>query len=98
MLWGAWHLPVSICACVAPSGLSVQSLLGTLLFSFGLLPAHGVLTVRVWDHTGSLLVAILIHSSLTASNIILGRAATPGRIAITFNPRFLFCRLSARHC
>ena len=41
--------------------------------------------VKVWDHTGSLLVAMLMHLSLTASNIILGPAATPGMMAITFN-------------
>lgn len=85
-LWGAWHLPVNIISCVTPSGtLSVPSLLGTLLFSFGLLPAYRVLMVRVWDHTGSLLVAMLMHLTLTASNIILGPAATPGMMALIFN-------------
>jgi hypothetical protein len=39
----------------------------------------------MWDHTGSLLVAMLMHLSLTASNIILGPAATPGTTAVTFN-------------
>jgi membrane protease YdiL (CAAX protease family) len=86
VLWGAWHLPVNIVSCVTPSGaLSVPSLLGTLLFSFGLLPAYRVLMVRVWDNTGSLLAAVLMHLTLTASNIILGPTATPGMMAITFN-------------
>ncbi|HXY52705.1 MAG TPA: CPBP family intramembrane glutamic endopeptidase [Terriglobales bacterium] len=87
LLWGAWHLPVNICSCVTPSGaLSVPGFLGTVLFSIGLLPAYRILMVRVWDHTGSLLVAMLMHFSLTASNIILGPAATPGMMApITFN-------------
>jgi membrane protease YdiL (CAAX protease family) len=85
-LWGAWHLPVNICSCITPAGtLSVPTFLGTLLFTFGLLPAFRVLMVRTWDHTGSLLVAMLMHLSLTASNIILGPAATPGLTAVTFN-------------
>jgi membrane protease YdiL (CAAX protease family) len=86
VLWGAWHLPVNIVSCVTPSGaLSVPSLLGTLVFSFGLLPAYRVLMVRVWDHADSLLVAMLMHLTLTASNIILGPAATPGMMAVRFN-------------
>jgi len=86
VFWGAWHLPVNICSCVTASGtLSVPSFVGTLLFTFGLLPAFRVLIVRAWDHTGSLLVAMLMHLSLTASNIILGPAATPGMMAISFN-------------
>jgi uncharacterized protein len=86
VLWGAWHLPVNILACVTPSrALSVPSLLGTLLFSFGLLPAYRALMVGVWDQTGSVLVAMLMHLTLTASNIVLGPAATPGMMALTFN-------------
>lgn len=86
VLWGAWHLPVNICSCLTPSGkLSVSGFVGTLLFSLGLLSAFRVLMVRVWDDTGSLLVAMLMHLSLTASNIILGPAATPGTMAISFN-------------
>jgi len=86
LLWGAWHLPVNILSCITPTGvLSVPSFLGTLLFSLGLLPAYRILMARVWDHTGSLLVAMLMHFSLTASNIILGPTATPGMMAPTFN-------------
>ena len=40
--------------------------------------------VRVWDHTGSLVVIMLMHFSLTASNIILGPATTPGKISHFF--------------
>jgi hypothetical protein len=41
--------------------------------------------VRVWDHTGSVLVAMLMHMSLTASNIVLGATATPGLAGAAFN-------------
>jgi CAAX protease family protein len=86
LLWGAWHLPVNVLASGTPSGaIAIPSLLGTLLFSFGLLPAFRMLMVLVWDHTGSLLIAMLMHMSLTASNIILGATATPGMMSIVFN-------------
>lgn len=85
VLWGAWHLPVNILSSVTPSGLSFPTLIGTLLFSFCLLPAFRVLMVRAWDHTGSLPIAMLMHLTLTASNIILGPTTTPGMLGITFN-------------
>lgn len=85
-LWGVWHLPVNVLASGTPSGgISITTLLGTLLFSLGLLPAFRILMVLVWDHTGSLLIAMLMHMSLTASDIILGATATPGMMAIVFN-------------
>ena len=86
LLWGAWHLPVNTLASFTPSGtISIQSLLGTLLFSLALLPAYRILMVLVWDHTGSLLLAMLMHATLTAGNIILGATATPGMMGIAFN-------------
>ena len=85
VLSGAWHLPVNILSCVTQAGISVSSLVGTLIFSLGLLPAYRILMVRVWDRSGSLLLAMLMHLTLTASNIILGPAVTPGTMAITFN-------------
>jgi membrane protease YdiL (CAAX protease family) len=86
LLWGAWHLPVNVLANATPSGgISIPGLLGTLLFSLGLLPAFRILMVSLWDHTGSLFVAMLMHLSLTASNIILGSAATPGMMGPAFN-------------
>ena len=85
-LWGAWHVPVNVLSSGTPSGaISIPSLLGTLLFSLGLLPAYRILMVRVWDHTGSLSVAMLMHMTLTASNIILGATATPGMTGLAFN-------------
>ena len=86
LLWGAWHLPVNVLSSGTPSGgVSVPSLLGTFLFSLGLLPAFRILMVLLWDHTGSLLLAMLMHVSLTAGNIILGATATPGMMGPLFN-------------
>lgn len=86
LLWGLWHVPVNICSSLTPSGrISVTGLAGTLVFSFGLLPAFRILMVWVWDCTASLPLAMLMHFSLTASNIILGPSATPGILAVIFN-------------
>jgi hypothetical protein len=46
-------------------------LLGILFFYLGALPAYRVLMVWVYDRTASLLVAMLMHASLSASTLIL---------------------------
>jgi CAAX protease family protein len=71
-LWGAWHFLVNFWSSGSPSGaLSPALLLHSLIFSMGILPAYRVLMVWVHDRTGrSLLVAMLMHASLTASNVI----------------------------
>ncbi len=63
-------------SCGSPSGaLSLALLLHSVFFSVGILPAYRVLLVWVYDHTESLLVAMLMHTSLTASTQILMPAA-----------------------
>ena len=47
-----------------------------LLLLVGQLPAYRVLMVWVYDRTGSLLVAMLMHASLTACTLILTPSAT----------------------
>ena len=47
-------------------------------FMVGQLVAYRVLMVWVYDRTGSLLVAVLMHASLTASTLILGPLAISG--------------------
>jgi uncharacterized protein len=77
VLWGAWHFLVNVWSSGSPSGaLSLVLLLHSVLFSVGILPAYRVLMVWVSDRTGSLLVAMLMHASLTFSNVILVRLAT----------------------
>jgi len=81
-LWGAWHIashavlasgtysaPLSPALYVVVRGLAL--LLGPLL-------AFRVLMVWVYDRTGSLLVAMLMHFSWTASTIILEPLAISG--------------------
>jgi membrane protease YdiL (CAAX protease family) len=75
VLWGAWHLLQGYWASGVTSGeLSLALWLSTWLTGtlVGSLVAYRVLMVWVYEHTnGSLLVAMLMHASLAASQIIL---------------------------
>ena len=74
MIWGAWHILVNLWSSGTPIGqVSATFMLPVLLSTVGLgmLPAYRVLMVWVYDRTGSLLVGMLMHVSLTASLIIL---------------------------
>jgi membrane protease YdiL (CAAX protease family) len=77
VLWGAWHFLAVIWGIGSSSGAVSLALFVPLdLFSF--LPAYRVLMVWVYDRAGSLLVAMLMHASLTASMLILGPLAISG--------------------
>ena len=81
--WGAWHFLVNVWASSTSSGgLSLAVYLPLVLLSLlvGVLPAYRVLMVWVYDRTGSLLVAMLMHASLTASSLILRPLATGARL------------------
>jgi membrane protease YdiL (CAAX protease family) len=73
-LWGLWHFPL-----FSGSGSSFGTLPRALYLSvqlFSWLPPFRVLMVWVYDRTESLLVAMLMHVSLTASTLILQPLAT----------------------
>jgi len=78
LLWGAWHFLVNVWASGTSSGaFSLLLFLPQFLFYVGVLPAYRVLMVWVYDRTGSLLLAMLMHASLTASlPLILAPPAT----------------------
>ena len=77
LLWGAWHFLVTLWGSGSSSGaLSLVLFLFVALFSF--LPPYRLLMVWVYDRTESLLVAMLMHASLTASVLILGPLAISG--------------------
>lgn len=61
LLWGAWHFPL-FSGSASSSGLSSAFYLAVLLFSW--LPPYRVLMVWVYDHTQSLLVAMLMHMTI----------------------------------
>src|SRR5215212_10077124 len=77
VLWGAWHFLTTFWGSGTASGaLSLAILVPGVLFAIGILPAYRVLMVWVYDRTGSLLVAMLMHASLTASMFILAPLVT----------------------
>jgi len=76
-LWGGWHLLVVVWGIGTSLG-SMPLALFLLLDLFSFLPAFRVLMVWVYDHTGSLLVAMLMHASLTAGMLILQPVAMAG--------------------
>ncbi|HEX5418241.1 MAG TPA: CPBP family intramembrane glutamic endopeptidase, partial [Chloroflexota bacterium] len=61
LLWGAWHFVSNVWAS-NPEPVPIALFMAALLFSF--LPPYRVLMVWVYDRTGSLLVAMLMHASL----------------------------------
>ena len=80
--WAVWHLLVALWASGTISG--EFALASYLLDPFLFLVAYRVLMVWVYDRSGSLLVAILMHTSLTASTLILG-AGIAGVPLVTFD-------------
>jgi membrane protease YdiL (CAAX protease family) len=77
LLWGAYHFSVIYWSGSHSGALGVAILLAQL---FAWLPAYRVLMVWVYDRTHSLLVAMLMHASLTAGMLILqplGMAKVP---------------------
>ena len=78
LLWGAWHFLVAFWASHSLSGGHSLAIFvaGFLVFYAGALPAYRVLMVWVYDRTGSLLLAMLMHASLSASTLILQPLAT----------------------
>jgi len=82
-LWGAWHFLVVVWGIGSSAGTLPLALFVPLdLFSF--LPAYRVLMVWLYDRTESLLVAMLMHASLTASMLILGPLAISGGTLLTY--------------
>jgi membrane protease YdiL (CAAX protease family) len=89
VLWGAWHLLTNdLWASSASAGaLPVPLFAAVNGFGFlvGQLVAYRVLMVWVYDRTGSLLLAILMHAALTASTLILGPLAISGAALLTYD-------------
>jgi membrane protease YdiL (CAAX protease family) len=69
-IWGAWHVLVTVWASGDSSGnFDYDLLLPPMIFYVAVLPAYRVLMVWVYDRTESLLVAMLMHASLTANTV-----------------------------
>ena len=67
VVWGAWHAALFSRSDSFAGALPLALLLAQL---FAWLPAYRVLMVWVYDRTGSLLVAMLMHVSLAATSMI----------------------------
>jgi membrane protease YdiL (CAAX protease family) len=87
--WGAWHIFLNV---VWPSAVYSGGLPPALFLTargvgdlVGLLPAFRVPMVWVYDRTGSLLVAMLMHASLTAGTIILEPPGIPGASLLVYD-------------
>ena len=80
--WGAWHLLTNdLWIAETYSGglpLAFFVMLNGLILVVGELPAYRVLMVWVYDRTGSLPIAMLMHASLTACTFILSPSTVTG--------------------
>ncbi len=89
-LWGVWHYLVTP-AWVAGSyageiPLALFLTANGVLSIIGQLTAYRVLMVWVYDRTGSLLVAMLMHASLIASTLfVLAPEAMAGAVYVTWS-------------
>jgi len=83
LLWALWHVLPAVWLSAAVSGdLAVASY---LLDPFLYLVGFRVLMVWVYDRTGSLLLAMLMHASLTASARILTPSGLAGPPLMVFD-------------
>ena len=83
LLWGLWHFPLFSGGASVSGGLPPAVDLSVRLFSF--LPAFRVLMIWVYDRTESLLVAMIMHVSLTASILILQPQAPTATQVVTYD-------------
>ena len=87
LLWGAWHLlQISWVSGAYSAALPLAIFLPLYIFSaVAQLTAYRVLMVWVYDRTnGSLLVATLMHASLTASTVFIFSPVATGVAFLTY--------------
>jgi uncharacterized protein len=86
VLWGAWHLLIAFWASLGLAGEASLAgfIAGFVAFYFVALPAYRVLMVWVYDHTASLLLAMLMHAVLSASTIVLQPSSNRGQFTWNF--------------
>lgn len=86
VLWGLWHLPLFLGSIDSSGKIPPAIYLSVLLFSF--LPVYRVLMTWVYDHTGSLFVAVFMHAPLTAGQLIIIPPTISGAALVTYNILF----------
>lgn len=79
LLWGVWHFLPTFWGSGDHSGaFSPLLFLPPCLFYIGVLPAYRVLMVWLYDRTGSFPMAMLMHTSVTASTLFILSPAARG--------------------
>jgi membrane protease YdiL (CAAX protease family) len=84
VLWGAWHFLMFWESDSFSGALPLALLLGRL---FSWRPCYRVLMVWIYDRTGSLLIAILMHSSLMVSMVVVDPPLTGTDLFTLMLPR-----------
>jgi len=85
ILHAVWHfLPTFWGSGDSSGALDLLLFLPPCLFYIGVLPAYRVLMVWVYDRTKSLLVAMLMHASLTASTLFILSPSARGVSLMTY--------------
>jgi membrane protease YdiL (CAAX protease family) len=85
ILHAVWHfLPTFWGSGDSAGAFDLLLFLPPCLFYIGVLPAYRVLMVWVYDRTGSLLVAMLMHASLTASTLFILAPQATGVPLLTY--------------
>jgi membrane protease YdiL (CAAX protease family) len=82
LLWGAYHFSVIYWSGNPTGALELGLLLPAQLFAW--LPPFRVLMVWMYDRTNSLLLAMLMHASATASMLILQPFGISGVMLLTY--------------
>lgn len=83
ILWGVWHFPPKI---LLSEVLGLSPFLAVdLLTAVINLTAYRILLVWVYDRTGSLLMVMLMHASLTACTLFILAPAATGAPLVIFN-------------
>ena len=82
LLWGAYHFSIIYWSGNPTGALALGLLLPAQLFAW--LPPFRVLMVWMYDHTDSLLLAMLMHASATASMLILQPFGISGVMLLTY--------------
>jgi membrane protease YdiL (CAAX protease family) len=86
LLWGAWHYLIAFWGSGTSAGtLSTTQFLPGMVFYVASLPAYRVLMVWLHDRTGSLLQAMLMHASFSASMLILQPPSSSLVAGLTWN-------------
>jgi membrane protease YdiL (CAAX protease family) len=82
LLWGAYHFSIIYWSANPTGAFALGLLLPVQLF--GWLPPFRVLMVWMYDHTNSLMLAMLMHASATASMLILQPFGITGAMLLTY--------------